>query len=47
MKNKSKIKIIEWNCYSLRSKLNQFIRSHKPDILPLNETKCSLEVARF
>jgi len=50
MKIKTNLKIIEWNCNSLISKLElvkQFIRANKPDILLLNETKCSQEMANF
>jgi len=50
MKIKTNLKIIEWNCNSLISKLElikQFIRANKPDILLLNETKCSKEMANF
>jgi len=50
MKIKTNLKIIEWNCNSLISKLElikQFIRANKPDILLLNETKCSQELANL
>ncbi len=50
MKKNRKLKIIEWNCNSILSKLEllkQFIRSNKPDILLLSETKCSSELASF
>jgi exonuclease III len=44
------LQIIQWNCNSLINKCDlicNFLEENKPDIMMLNETKCTYELANF
>jgi exonuclease III len=46
----NKLNIIQWNCNSMINKcdlLINFLNDFKPDIMMLNETKCTAEIANF
>jgi exonuclease III len=46
----NKLNIIQWNCNSMINKcdlLSNFLNDFKPDIMMLNETKCTAEIANF
>ena len=43
MNTEESIKVIHWNCNSIKNKINEFlifIQLNKPDLISLNETKC-------
>jgi exonuclease III len=50
IKPNNQLKIMLWNCNSIRNKIENlkiYIKTEKPDIILLNETKCDKETGNF